>query len=98
MIKRITRTCWQVSLAALLPAGCLQAALDDWNALTAAQPSTDVGTTADTSGAADVDLTSGIQTVTTTPSDTTEASCFGSAGSGQAPVWYKQAEGKDARP
>ena len=40
MVKRSKETFRLVTLAALLPAGCLQAALDEWNALAAAEPST----------------------------------------------------------
>ena len=57
-----------LSLAALLPAGCLQTALDEWNALTAVEPSTGVASTADSSGTADVEPTSGIQTATSATS------------------------------
>lgn len=63
MVTRIRETCWLVMLAALLPAGCLQAALDEWNALTAAEPSTGAATSSST-GAPEVDPTGGIQTVT----------------------------------
>ena len=59
------RATWRlVSLAALLPAGCLQAALDEWIALTAAEPSTGMATSMGSSGTAEVEPTSGIQTVT----------------------------------
>ena len=40
MIRRITQARWPVLLAALLSSGCLQAALDRWDAVTAADPST----------------------------------------------------------
>ena len=93
MVKRIKETCWLVTLAALLPAGCLQAALDEWNALTAAEPSTGVGTTADSSGMADVEPTSGVQTVTSATSSTTgpsPADTTSSTGEPAEPLEIKQ--------
>lgn len=96
MVKRIRETCSLVMLAALLPAGCLQAALDEWNALTAAEPSTGAGTTADSSGTADVEPTSGVQTVTsatTAPSFTTApspADTTSSTGEPAEPLEIKQ--------
>lgn len=89
MVKRIRETCWLVTLAALSPVACIQAALDEWNALTAAEPSTGAGTTADSSGTADVEPTGGVQTVTsatTAPSSTSAPSATDSTSSTGEPT------------
>ena len=63
MTRRISRTMWPVSIAAVLPMGCIQDAWNDWSALTAAEPSTGAGPSSST-GAPDSDPTGRVQTVT----------------------------------
>ena len=63
MARPISWNMWPVSIAVVLPTGCIQDAWNDWSALTAAEPSTGAGPSSST-GALDVDPTGGIQTVT----------------------------------
>ena len=74
MLKRITRT-WRPGLlgTALLSTGCLQAALDRWDAVTAADLSTGSTSWSSTGepAAPTTSVSSGIQTVTGPPEETT---------------------------
>ena len=63
MARPMSRSLWCASLAALLPAGCIQDAWNDWSALTVAEPSTGAVFSTST-GAPEVEPTGAIQTVT----------------------------------